>query len=55
MKKLQDVNKSLKETVVELSAENLDLAKKFGKMKELVLQYEANRVKQFNETEVIIK
>ena len=55
MKKLQDVNKSLKETAAELSAENLDLAKKFGKMKELVLQYEANRVKQFNETEVIIK
>jgi len=55
MKKLQDVNKSLKETVAELSAENLDLVKKFSKMKDLVLQYEANRVKHFNETEEIIK
>ncbi len=55
MKKLQDVNKSLKETVAELSTENLDLVKKFSKMKDLVLQYEANRVKHFNETEEIIK
>lgn len=55
MKKLQDVNKSLKETVAELSAENLDLVKKFSKMKDLVLQYEANRVRHFNETEEIIK
>jgi len=55
MKKLQDVNKSLKETVAELSAENLDLVKKFSKMKDLILQYEANRVKHFNETEEIIK
>jgi len=37
MKKLQDVNKSMKETVSELSVENFNLTKKFGKMKELVI------------------
>lgn len=55
MKKLQDVNKSMKETVSELSVENFNLTKQFGKMKELVIQYEATRVKHFNETEEIIK
>jgi len=37
MKKLQDVNKSMKETVSELSVENFNLTTKFGKMKELVI------------------
>jgi len=37
MKKLQDVNKSMKETVSELSVENFNLTKQFGKMKELVI------------------
>jgi uncharacterized membrane-anchored protein YhcB (DUF1043 family) len=55
MKKLQDVNKNLKDTVVELSAENIGLTRKFSKLKELVIEYEANRVKHFNETEEIIK
>jgi hypothetical protein len=55
MKKLQDVNKNLKDTVLELSTENIGLTRKFSKLKELVLEYEANRVKHFNETEEIIK
>ena len=55
MKKLQDVNKNLKDTVVELSAENIGLTRKFSKLKELVIEYEANRVKHFNEAEEIIK
>ena len=55
MKKLQDVNKNLKDTVLELSTENIGLTRKFSKLKELVLDYEANRVKHFNETEEIIK
>lgn len=55
MKKLQDVNKNLKDTVLELSGENIGLNRKFSKLKELVLEYEANRVKHFNETEEIIK
>jgi len=38
-----------------LSAENIGLNSKFCKLKELVLEYEANRVKHFNETEEIIK
>ena len=55
MKKLQDVNKNIKDTVLELSGENIGLNRKFSKLKELVLEYEANRVKHFNETEEIIK
>jgi hypothetical protein len=55
MKKLQDVNKNLKETVSDLSVENVNLAKKFSKLKELVIEYESSRVKHFNETEEIIK
>jgi hypothetical protein len=41
--------------VQDLGVENINLTSKFSKLKELVIQYESNRVKYFNEAEEIIK
>lgn len=37
MKKLQDANKTLKDSQVELSSENIELTRKFAAMKSLIM------------------
>lgn len=45
MKKLQEAYKNTKLNVEELTVENLSLSAKFDKMKQLVINYEHNRIK----------
>ncbi len=54
MQKLQDQNKKLKEQVESLSVANFDLTHKFGSLKQLIIQYERQRMKHFWESETFI-
>ena len=55
MKKLQDQNNSLKLTQAQLSQDNINLSTKFSQIKQLVIQFEKVRLKQFNEAEAAIQ
>ena len=53
-RRTQELNKCLRLENADLASDNLKTSELFGRMKQMVLQYELHRIKYMDETEVFL-